>query len=229
MKKSVIWLLVVFTSILTGCNDLDNYDAPNGGIYGTILDAETNEPVPLPVQGSTGVIINLYEQNTSATKSIDFYAKYDGTYENSQVFNGDYEVVVNGPFVQTAEETVSVNGKTELNFNVIPYARIDASASASGETVTITYKVSTTSSDFNVSEVYGYWNFAPGIDDSGSNYAGKVIVSETTGTIVFDLGDDETFQSDQYKINANGNKVYFRVAAKTEGVVNYSEIIQVNL
>lgn len=48
-----------FTSCLS---DLDNYESPNGGIKGQILDAETNEPIPLPVQGSTGVIINMFEQ-----------------------------------------------------------------------------------------------------------------------------------------------------------------------
>jgi len=41
---------------------MDNYESPNGGIKGQILDAETNEPIPLPVQGSTGVIINMFEQ-----------------------------------------------------------------------------------------------------------------------------------------------------------------------
>ena len=61
-----------FTSCLS---DLDNYESPNGGIKGQILDAETNEPIPLPVQGSTGVIINMFEQNTDATQSVDFYAK----------------------------------------------------------------------------------------------------------------------------------------------------------
>ena len=59
---------------MTSCvNELDNYDEPNGGISGTIVDAETGEAVPLPVQGSTGVIIKMMEQNTGATKSVDFY------------------------------------------------------------------------------------------------------------------------------------------------------------
>ena len=35
-----------FTSCLS---DMDNYESPNGGIKGQILDAETNEPIPLPV------------------------------------------------------------------------------------------------------------------------------------------------------------------------------------
>ena len=42
-----------FTSCLS---DMDNYESPNGGIKGQILDAETNEPIPLPVQGSIPLI-----------------------------------------------------------------------------------------------------------------------------------------------------------------------------
>ena len=69
MKRISLFLSLLCVLFLAGCqNDLDNYDAPNGGIKGRILDAQTNEPIPLPIQGSTGVIINMYEQNTGATK-----------------------------------------------------------------------------------------------------------------------------------------------------------------
>lgn len=229
IKKSAFLALAAIALMFAGCNELDNYDAPNGGIHGSILDASTNEPVPLPVQGSSGVIINLFEQNTTATKSIDFYAKENGTYENSQVFNGDYKVVVNGPFTQVAENTVTIKGQTELNFTVVPYSRIEASASASGKSVTVTYNVTATSPDFTVSEVYGYWNFAPGIDNSGSNYAEKVTSKVVSGTLVFDLEKSSVFKSNLYKITDNGNKVYFRIGAKTNGVINYSKTIEITL
>jgi hypothetical protein len=229
MKKSIVKIFTLLILVLTSCDNEDNYPAPNGGIYGTIYDAETNEPVPLPVQGPSGVIINLFEQNTSATKSIDFYAKHDGTYKNSQVFNGEYKVVVNGPFVQIPEKTVFIKGQTEANFTVIPYSRIDASAVVSGQVVTVTYKVSPSNPDFNVGEVYGYWNFAPGIDNSTNNYAGKIIVKNTAGTIVFDLENDEMFRSNFYKIKNNGNRLYFRIGAKSQGVINYSKTIEVTL
>jgi hypothetical protein len=49
MKKNIIislsccFLLLV---TLNGCiQGLDNYDAPNGGIKGLILDEETNKPI----------------------------------------------------------------------------------------------------------------------------------------------------------------------------------------
>lgn len=219
--------MIVCSFCFTSClSDLDNYDSPNGGIKGRILDAETNEPIPLPVQGSTGVIINMFEQNTDATQSIDFYAKMDGSYENSKLFNCDYKIVVNGPFVSPCEEFVSVKGQTSFNLKATPYARINASAVVTGKKITITYKVTPTDSKYNVSEVYGYWNFAPGIDNGSANQAGKQTVSDKEGTIVFDLENDATYKNNLYKIQGNGNKIYVRIGAKTEGVINYSSIIE---
>lgn len=212
-----------FSSCLS---DLDNYESFDGGIRGQILDAETNEPIPLPVQGSTGVIINMYEQNTTATQSIDFYAKMDGTFENSKLFNCDYKIVVNGPFVTPCEDFVAVKGQTSFDLKAVPYARINVSAQAYGKKVTIAYKVVPTDPSFKVSEVYGYWNFAPGVDNGNANYAGKQTVSTTEGTISFDLENDQTFASNEYKILANGNKIYLRIGAKAEGVINYSTIIE---
>lgn len=225
MKKISVLLMAACSFLLTGClNDLDNYDAPNGGIKGQILDAETNAPIPLPVQGSTGVIINMFEQNTGATKSVDFYAKYDGSYENAQMFNCDYRIVVNGPFVSPCEEIVTVKGMTTVDLKAIPYARIDATASVSGKTVTIAYKVVPTNSSYTVAEVYGYWNFAPGVDNGGANQAGKVTVKEAEGTITFDLANNATYKSNLNKIQANGNKIYLRIGAKTENAINYSTV-----
>ena len=95
-----------FTSCLS---DMDNYESPNGGIKGQILDAETNEPIPLPVQGSTGVIINMFEQNTDATQSVDFYAKMDGSYENAKLFNCDYKIVVRTNNIGSESNSVCKN------------------------------------------------------------------------------------------------------------------------
>lgn len=219
-------LVVCFTSCL---NEIDNYDAPNGGISGLILDSETNEPIPLPVSGSTGVIINLYEQNTDATKSVDFYAKADGSYENSNVFNGDYKLVVNGPFVSPCESLVTINGQTKLDMTATPYSRISATASASGQTLTISYKVTPTNSAYEVTSVFGLWNFAPGVDNGQANQAGKKTTEKLEGTIVFDLANDNNYKSNLHKIKSNGNKVYIRMGATINNVVNYSPVLEVTL
>ena len=219
--------MVICSFCLTSClSDLDNYESPNGGIKGQILDAETNEPIPLPVQGSTGIIINMFEQNTDATQSVDFYAQMDGSYENSKLFNCDYKIVVNGPFVSPCEEFVTVKGQTTLDLKATPFARISASAQVAGKKVTVTYRVIPTSSNYDVSEVYGYWNLAPGVDNGSANQAGKQTVNEKEGTIVFDLENDKNYKDNLYKIQGNGNKIYVRIGAKTEGVINYSTIIE---
>ena len=56
------------------------------------MNKETNEPVPMPVLGSSGVMMSLYEQNTGATASVDFRARQDGTFEHTKVFNGSYRI-----------------------------------------------------------------------------------------------------------------------------------------
>ena len=136
------------------------------------------------------------------------------------------EIVVNGPFVSPCEEFVTVKGQTTLDLKATPYARISASAQVAGKKVTITYKVIPTSSNYDVSEVYGYWNFAPGVDNGSANQAGKQTVNEKEGTIVFDLENDKNYKDNLYKIQGNGNKIYVRIGAKTEGVINYSTIIE---
>ncbi|MDD4514206.1 DUF3823 domain-containing protein [Massilibacteroides sp.] len=228
--KTINLILFSFIIGFTSClNDIDNYDAPNGGVSGSILDSETNTPIPLPVSGSTGVIINLYEQNTDATKSIDFYAKAEGIYENSKVFNGEYKIVVNGPFIMPCESNLKINGQTKLDLVATPYSRISATASISGTTVSISYKVVPTNSSYKVTSIFGLWNFAPGVDNGQANQAGKKTGENLEGTIVFNLADDNNYKSNLYKIQSNGNKVYVRMGATINNVVNYSPILEVTL
>jgi hypothetical protein len=111
----------------------------------------------------------------------------------------------------------------------LPYARISASATVSGEVVTVRYEVKPTSPSFTVSDVYGYRNFAPGIDDGVANHAGKITVTETSGEITFDLINNQTYKDNHYKIQANGNRIYVRIGARIDRKVNYSVILEVTV
>ena len=229
--KKIKYISIIFATFLlafTACeNDIDNYDSPNGGIRGTVYDEVTNEPIPLPVQGEAGVMVNLFEQNTNATEPISFRAKQDGTYEHTKVFNGEYKVVVEGPFVNKCEGLTTVKGQTTYDLKAVPYARISAEATVSSDNkVSITYGVSTTNATFNVDEVSLLWNFAPGVDNNSSNYAKRDKTNALSGTYVFDLPNDSQFKENHYKIQANKNRIYVRVAAKTNGVTNYSKTIE---
>lgn len=230
MKKTSLLFLVICACFLTSCkNELDNYDAPNGGIHGQILDEQTGEPVPLAVNnGSSGTVINLFEVGTDATQSVDFRAKADGSFENSTVFNGKYHVVVNGPFVNPCESDVTIAGQTRLDLKATPYSRINANATATGHEVTVTYTVTPTDPSYTIAAVEGYWNFAPGVDNYTSNQAGKQASPDNSlsGSFTFDLDNDAQYTSNLYKIKSNGNKLYFRVGAQINGNYNYSKIIE---
>lgn len=223
-----IFVLAIAITVI-GCeNEMDNYDSPNGGIRGRILDAETGEQIPLAVPGSGGSIINLMELNTNATKTVDFYAKADGTFENSKVFNCNYHIKVNGPFVEPCEGDININGQTTVDMHATPYSRIETNVSVTGHKVIIKYKVTPTNANFTVSEVYGYWNFAPGVDNSSANYSGKQTQKNTKeGSFEFNLDDQSAYTSNLFKIKANGNKLYFRVGSNINGNINYSTISEV--
>ncbi len=235
--KSIFHFYFGFVSILfivmaSSChNGIDNYDAPQGGIMGYVLDEETNDPIPLPVQGNAGVLVNLLEQNTGATRSVDFRAKPDGTFEHRQVFNGDYRVVVNGPFVNGCEGMASITGQTTIELYATPFSRIriDGGVTAANE-LNITYDVSKTDNDFTTNEVMVMWNFAPNIDINNSNYAGiaNLGVSEE-GMYTFELQDNPQFMNNLYKIRANQNRVYVRVAARVNNAVNYSQTLELQV
>ncbi len=232
MKKiTTLTYLIALIAVCISCdNDIDNYDAPSGGIRGTVFDAQTNEPIPLPVAGSSGVMVNLYELNTNATKSVDFRAKQDGTYENSRVFNGEYRVVVNGPFTDKCEGNITIKGQTKLDLTATPFARVDIQAAVNDNNqLAVTYTAIASSSSYTINEVSIMWNFAPGVDANSSNYASRSTKADASGTYTFDLPNDNAFKDNLHKIKANQNRIYVRVAAHTGGGVNYSKIVELTV
>lgn len=232
MKKTIYLACIAAAAcICVSCNnEIDNYDAPDGSIKGTVYDAVTNEPVPLPVQGDGGVLVNLFEQHTGATRSVDFRAKQDGTYENSQVFDGEYKVVVNGPFMDKCEGMVTVQGATEFDLKATPYSRIDIQATVdAGNRVRITYSAVPANPSFTVSAISLMWNLAPGVDVNSSNYAAKAAGDSPSGTYTFDLAADKTFNDNLYKIVANGKRIYVRAAAEVNGNINYSKVLELKV
>ncbi|WP_131539820.1 DUF3823 domain-containing protein [Pedobacter nototheniae] len=231
-NKLILSILFLANIGLVSCkNEIDNYISPEGGISGTIYDAETKEPIQLPVQGAAGVLVNLFEQNTGASKSIDFRANQDGTYQNAKVFNGDYKVVVNGPFVNKCEGNTRINGQTTLDLSAVPFSRISIDAVISADNnITINYKVDKTDSKFVLSNVSVMWNFAPRVDINNSNYA--AISSKgavASGSQLFELSKSAVFTGNIYKIKANGNKIYVRVCAKVNDAVNYSKVLELSV
>lgn len=234
MKKTIkILSIIIFTCMfITSCdNNIDNYKAPNGGIYGTIYDKVTGEPIPLPVQGSSGVMVSLSELNTNATASVDFRAKVDGTFTNTKVFNGDYYVKVAGPFVGICDGYATIDGQTQSDLYAIPLGRASIEASVSSDNkITINYTAEKSDPSLSLTDVSLMWNYAPGVDVNSANYATKISMGTTTsGTYVFDLPNNTQFVENNYKIKSNNNKVYVRASVTVNGKTNYSTILELQI
>ena len=43
--KKISLIFAIFPLLMTSCFQLDNYDAPDAGIDGTLIDIETGSPV----------------------------------------------------------------------------------------------------------------------------------------------------------------------------------------
>jgi len=111
-----------------------------------------------------------------------------------------------------------------------PYSRIDIDAAVAADNkVTINYRVTPTDPSYTVNEVSVLWNFAPGVDVNSSNYADRKNNNVPTGNYVWDLANDTRFKENHYKIQANNNRIYVRVAAKTNGVTNYSKVVELTV
>ncbi|MCF0176078.1 MAG: DUF3823 domain-containing protein [Bacteroidales bacterium] len=115
---------------------IDNYDAPEETIKGKVVDRDGN-PV-LTDQGSEGIRVRLVETSWEGnTNPIDFYCRPDGTFTNTKVFEADYNVRVDGPFIPIVRETADgtpiedlswnghVKGVQEINFVVDPFLKVE--------------------------------------------------------------------------------------------------------
>ena len=136
--------------------ELDNYDAPSEVLYGSVVDSKTGAPV-LTDQGSEGIRVRLIETSWEGNVTpLDFYCKPDGTFRNARLFEADYNIRIDGPFVpvviENAEGTVmkdeSVNihlkGEKEVNFSVQPFLNVEFVGSPQVSAGKITARVKVT-------------------------------------------------------------------------------------
>ncbi len=157
MRNKALYMTVLSVLVLSSCSlfKLDNYDAPAETLYGTVTDIKTGDPV-LTDQGSEGIRVRLIETSWEGNVTPqDFYCRSNGTFQNTKLFEADYNIRVDGPFVpiviEDANGTVlkdgSVNthikGKTEVNFQVQPFLKVEivGSPTVSAGKITANVKV----------------------------------------------------------------------------------------
>jgi hypothetical protein len=117
---------------------LDNKDEPEETLWGEVVDVATGERV-LTDQGSEGIRVRLTELSygDNVEHNPDFYCMPDGTFQNTKLFKGTYNIRIDGPFIPLIREddrgvpladetqTVDISGVTKVKFEVQPFLKIE--------------------------------------------------------------------------------------------------------
>jgi hypothetical protein len=140
MKKISSYILLFALISFNSCSlfEIDNYDEPAETLQGEVVDAATGEPV-LTDQGSEGIRVRLTEVSwgENVTPNPDFFCMPDGTFQNTKLFKGTYNIRIDGPFIPLVREddrgvpladetqTIGVQGTTQVKFEVQPFLKVE--------------------------------------------------------------------------------------------------------
>jgi hypothetical protein len=139
MKKLALYTIVaLFTFSSCGLFEVDNYDAPGETLQGEVVDVVTGERV-LTDQGSEGIRVRTLELSYGDNPgyNTDIWCKPDGSFQNTKVFAGKYNVRVDGPFIPLVRDdangvsivdeskTVDIKGVVKLKFEVQPFLKLE--------------------------------------------------------------------------------------------------------
>lgn len=227
MKKILLSTFVICSLFgFQACN-LDNYDMPSATFSGSLVDYETNENVPCEYQNGSRIRMYEFYNNGWSNQPYDFYTRQDGTFINTSVFPGKYQILVEGPFENTERLEVQISKSETLEIKVIPLLRISADVTVGDRTAEISTKVRRTSSKRVIKAVEFYCSETPYVDKNSFSEKKSVDLSNLT---------DEEISSTTFTgkfIELQKNKTYYlRVGALAENpsnYYNYSKVIKVEI
>ena len=136
MNKIVKITLLSFAALALYSCKIDNYEAPSAGIEGRIIDKVTGKNMEVS-HGTGNFALRVLETSwANGDESIlttyqTLNIKQDGTYRNTKLFEGEYDIWPHESAVYENESTskqhvVLKKGKVAtLNFEVTPYFEIE--------------------------------------------------------------------------------------------------------
>ncbi|MDR2086876.1 MAG: DUF3823 domain-containing protein [Dysgonamonadaceae bacterium] len=248
-KLGVLWSV----AFLVSC-EIDNYDAPNGGLFGRILDEETGETVQQAVPSDLGLRLRFYETGKENSMEQHFYVRQDGSFENSRIFNGPIRIVLEQRnFFPIDTLDVLIQGQTRQDIPVIPYTRIHLERLEGEEKIKIHFSISRserqTYEKHKITQYRLLWNVSPYLDSQKENYCGRIEYSltgvsdeqvlDTHYSVELDLStaaNRELLKSRAHLIKGNGHLIYLRLCVSTTSeetdngnYINYSEVFPVQI
>ena len=155
MKTNRCYIAILFcVATVLGCAKIDNYKEPDGVLNGKIVDAETNEPILTEQPDGTRIRLLQKDWNNNPIPQY-FWVKPDGTFRNTKIFKGTYEISpVDGPFIPINEvQTVNIDGEADLTFRVTPFLRVKLlSVTVDGTTAQVSYKIERPAGSFKITD-----------------------------------------------------------------------------
>jgi len=179
--KKIIYILLCCAGVisLNSCElfEMDNYAAPKETIKGAVLDVATGDTVYTD-DGSEGIRVRLRELSwtqTAVPDNYDFYCMNNGTFQDTKVFKGYYNVQLDGAFIPLIRldqqgdtlvdesKYIQIQGVTVADFKVQPFLKVAwvGTPTVSNGKVTATFVVTRAVSpaDFQTKiEPMGGWN-----------------------------------------------------------------------
>ena len=229
MNRMNLIILSALSAIGVCSCELDNYDYPDSGIYGRILDAETGELVQQDIiEGTKIYFVEHGYDNPPVQKMV---IKNNGEYRNTLMFAGTYTMhtSTDSNFAPVEPFEIKIDGLVQHDFKVMPFIRLNnVRIYRTGNKIKANFTLSQTGYD-NVSSmalfassqpvVGAYLNDAQVIVPLGQYYS-----EPTAMEIELDLTD--------YPVLKSGRTWYFRVGALISiggAKYNYAQAVPIEL
>lgn len=224
--SNIFGLIMIVIGLTFSSCEQDNYSLPQGGIKGSVLDSSNN---PIQTEQPGGIKIRMIElKYGDGVTPNDFWCKADGTFVNEFVFEGKYKVVpIEGAFFPVDPVEVNISGVTNVDFKVVPYLKIEATASLSGGNVVVSYKLSRERVGGKITEVKTLVSSYPTVSNTINE---KSITHNLSGTD--DVSILATNYTDTVTGLSSGKTYYIRVGAiavNSYNKFNYSAIFEIKI
>lgn len=211
MKQlSYIVSIVCAAIFMTAC-EIDNYDAPDAILKGTVIDVTTGQGLITEQPSGFQIFYKEISEQYPNAPFRHFWGKADGTYANTKLFAGRYEVYPgSGAFVIPEHQTVTLSSgkETTVNFTVTPYVSIRevSMTKVNSDSLTIQFKLTKNAGSIQDFRIFAT-NRTPLV---GSN------VTDEVGGDAISIGDSDL---DRIIITgrrgfATGYKYWIRVGAR---------------
>lgn len=240
MKKLIYNLLFGASALLVAsCMEVDNFDEPHAHFSGRIIDVTTGESI-LADQGECR--IRLLEKSYSLNPAPqDIPLKQDGTFNNTKLFNGTYDVTPEGAWWPCDKTRIGIGGHVTHDFEVTPYLKIkDFKTELNGTTLTMSCRLFAPKTEgipqaqelrpfLSLNQFCGAANhidhyFTDAYRVNLRNKSWSDLVNLTTGE-----GSDTYTLTMELK---HGYTYFVRMGAKVKGdpeTFNYSEIVKIEV